>query len=879
MSASEDNSPPYDDDLNNLEDFVQSSRGSVTESNSDLGPNVDDIRTEFHPHSNQPSVIEAFEDFGFKPIADIEAPSNLKPWEPFATRFDYEVSEFALKAGLNNNLTDELLQLLHTAFGGCGELTMQSYRDMQRCWDNASVKASKFEKATVSVDYHGSEKEFPVHFRPLWDWVVEIATDPKLGPELEWDARKYSKYDGGEWIQFIEEPWTADLWWRIQAELPHDAKPFFIILYADKNKLSSFGTQKGYPVIARCANLPSNIRNGTGLGGGRVVGWLPIVEEEASETGKTGFVNFKNAVWHSSFEKIIESIIPLSETGHHLICGDKKTRHIFPIPYILSADYEEQCIMALIRGIWGLYPCPKCLVKRDAQFDLSVKANLRTAEHTQQLLYQANNLPRGQGDQILQDHGLRPIQNVFFKLSHMDPYLACSFDELHFGSSGVWGAHFFEQFKAHLKDLPGRNAAVEVDAKFDGMPGWRGLNHFKSITTVSFNDGSKHRDISKIFLFAAHNVFSGDQAAFQLLRCLRAYHNMSMYGGLDVQTEDRLKAGRAAVVTFHNMMTTYKALTQDTELGEKSWNFPKMHYYTHLFDDIEQKGVQRVYGTKPNEKMHGPLRKIYHGRTNFKDVADQILRIEHQFLVATVIRTELDILDNYIRHIQEEQTETTDNYTDHFTLGSKLPPIAFQAIENAHASDTSFSRFRTKLAEYMTQFLLAYDIALPGNKAVKYNPNDVITPYQFLKVRYESMETWREAVDYLRCNPNFHHQSRFDFVLFQKAEDEFHFGQLLYLFTTAIKERQYAIALIQPYKVVPRGLRTPESVHDRKLGLIRLRKNGITEFIAVASIIRGILAPTVDNEDLLGDRYIFDLVDGDSFLRMKSMYPGYTDLV
>jgi hypothetical protein len=47
----------------------------------------------------------------------------------------------------------------------------------------------------------------------------------------------------------------------------------------------------------------------------------------------------------------------------------------------------------------------------------------------------------------------------------MDPYLACSFDELHFGSSGLWGAHLFEQFKAHLKALPGRNAAVEVDAK------------------------------------------------------------------------------------------------------------------------------------------------------------------------------------------------------------------------------------------------------------------------------------------------------------------------------------------------------------------------------------------------------------------------------
>jgi hypothetical protein len=49
------------------------------------------------------------------------------------------------------------------------------------------------------------------------------------------------------------------------------------MLYANKAKLSSFGHVKGYPVVACCTNLPIAIRNGEGLGGGRVVGWLPIV--------------------------------------------------------------------------------------------------------------------------------------------------------------------------------------------------------------------------------------------------------------------------------------------------------------------------------------------------------------------------------------------------------------------------------------------------------------------------------------------------------------------------------------------------------------------------------------------------------------------------
>jgi hypothetical protein len=59
--------------------------------------------------------------------------------------------------------------------------------------------------------------------------------------------------------------------------LPEDAKVLGLEVYADKTQLSSFGTEKGYPVMARIINLPVEIRNGEGLGGARVVGWLPIV--------------------------------------------------------------------------------------------------------------------------------------------------------------------------------------------------------------------------------------------------------------------------------------------------------------------------------------------------------------------------------------------------------------------------------------------------------------------------------------------------------------------------------------------------------------------------------------------------------------------------
>ena len=49
------------------------------------------------------------------------------------------------------------------------------------------------------------------------------------------------------------------------------------MLYADKTRLSSFGTAKGYPVMLGIANFAMPIRNGIGLGSARIVGWLPCV--------------------------------------------------------------------------------------------------------------------------------------------------------------------------------------------------------------------------------------------------------------------------------------------------------------------------------------------------------------------------------------------------------------------------------------------------------------------------------------------------------------------------------------------------------------------------------------------------------------------------
>lgn len=219
-------------------------------------------------------------------------------------------------------------------------------------------------KELISIPFAGDEElqEYDVHYQDLWKSAADMLRNPRLFPYFTFDAHRLSKFDGNAFVSFVDEPFTARDIWDVQSQLPPGAKPLAYILYADKTKLSSFGTAKGYPVYARLANLPTAIRNGRGTGGGYVVGWLLIVKDEKLHSGKPSWVDFKNTVWHKSFARIISSLASKSQTGQWFECLDGITCWFFLCILILSADFEEQSVMSLTRGIMSLWPCPVCLV-------------------------------------------------------------------------------------------------------------------------------------------------------------------------------------------------------------------------------------------------------------------------------------------------------------------------------------------------------------------------------------------------------------------------------------------------------------------------------------------------------------------------------------
>lgn len=71
--------------------------------------------------------------------------------------------------------------------------------------------------------------------------------------------------------------------------------------------------------------------------------------------------------------------------------------------------------MALIRGLRGLCPCPKCLVPKDELSDLSKTYEIRTTEATMQILTEARTKNATDKEDALKKHGLRDV-NVSFSL-------------------------------------------------------------------------------------------------------------------------------------------------------------------------------------------------------------------------------------------------------------------------------------------------------------------------------------------------------------------------------------------------------------------------------------------------------------------------------
>jgi len=149
---------------------------------------------------------------------------------------------------------------------------------------------------------------------------------------------------------------------------------------------------------------------------------------------------------------------------------------------------DNRCVMSLIRGLKGKFPCPVCLVPQEQQLVLSDAHLLCTITQSLGVLNVARSTStEKEKEKQLKVYSLRDVevwclyqsrlstnlllasQNCFWKVSHCNIHQALSFDCLHSDNAGMWGDHLWSELQFWLKDL-GWEAIVKIDVKFVFLP-------------------------------------------------------------------------------------------------------------------------------------------------------------------------------------------------------------------------------------------------------------------------------------------------------------------------------------------------------------------------------------------------------------------------
>ena len=77
------------------------------------------------------------------------------------------------------------------------------------------INTYQLDEHVITVEYK-EIMSYPFWMRNLWDWAVDTIKHPLVGPHFVWDAQRLSKFNGKEWVWFVDEPWTANRFWDVQ---------------------------------------------------------------------------------------------------------------------------------------------------------------------------------------------------------------------------------------------------------------------------------------------------------------------------------------------------------------------------------------------------------------------------------------------------------------------------------------------------------------------------------------------------------------------------------------------------------------------------------------------------------------------------------------
>ncbi|KIJ50224.1 hypothetical protein M422DRAFT_245466 [Sphaerobolus stellatus SS14] len=514
-------------------------------------------------------------------------------------------------------------------------------------------------------------------YRDPWKWLLDIITDPTLSDLIMWyPVEKYLHQDSRV-TRIYDKLNSGTRWWKFQDSLPREFGMFHVYLplhlWLDKSSVAK--TVSKHPIILRPGFLNHAIRNGSGNGGGVLIGYVGApsnnTDSEDDSLDSVEYAQFKREVYHKACKRILRTLRRKSHRGEAATCGDKITRVVYPGILIDTVDGEEGYCLCGTRGVQANHICPRCLVFKGELHKLSKSFIPRTQDGRISVYNQALQASTSTARQtILKNHGLHLVGNAFWEIANSDPYLAYSYDMLHAFDSGEWGKHQWPLFRDHLSQ------PQKVQLTRNQVPRWRGLNLYQEVTAVDFADGNNYRDIFKCILPCIVDILPRDSVVVQAIRLCGMIRTIA---SLNLVSDEQIEY-------IEKCLPKYEAICSRLSLDlDKNYKYPKHHTLLHLPEDLRAKG-STVYMTRIDENQEAIAR----------------------------IRTAVDIRDKLMEESVQEQNITDGDECptpitskDHWSLGSPLSSILAKKYELEHAERKGFRGFGRKSLFFLSEHINA----------------------------------------------------------------------------------------------------------------------------------------------------------------------------
>ncbi|KAF8890440.1 hypothetical protein BD779DRAFT_1438607 [Infundibulicybe gibba] len=405
----------------------------------------------------------------------------------------------------------------------------------------------------------------------------------------------------GDETRIFDEMYTSDTWINAHNNLQKQpAEPDCklerviagLMFWSDSTHLTTFGTEKVWPLYLYFGNLSKYLRSKPEFGGCHHVAYIPSIPDRigefiASFTGTasrkaTLLTHCRRELMHAVWSNLLDDkFLEAYKHGIVLLCPDGIWRRVYPRIFTYSADYPEKVLLAAIRDKGGC-PCPRCLVQMSKTDRMGFARDLQSRisgarTYLWDKITTARNLIYNRGyavasravENILQPWSLVPTLNAFAeKLGPLglDPYAMLVVDLLHEFELGVWKAIFTHIIRVLYAAVPGGGAVTTFNARFRQIPTFgrdtirRFSNNASEMKRLAARD---FEDLLQNMIPVVDGLLPEPHNA-QVLRLLFRLAEWHALAKLRIHTEDTLQHLEKTTTTMGREIRAFRDSTRES---------------------------------------------------------------------------------------------------------------------------------------------------------------------------------------------------------------------------------------------------------------------------------------------------------------------------